>query len=304
MPGSASSRSPAGTFRGCFTAIVTPFTADGAKIDFTRLDAQLRAQAAGGVTGVVISGTTGESPTLEHAEYEELVHRAVPLCRTLGLMAIVGTGSNSTAHAVAMQKLAAAAGADAGLSVNPYYNKPTQEGMFRHFTAVADTSPMPVMLYNVPSRTCVGLTIETISRLAEHPNIRAIKDATGGIDLASQTTARCPQLAVLSGDDPLTLPMMAVGAVGVVSVVSNIVPGDVSRLCAAFLEGRWRDALALHRRIAGLTRALFAETNPIPVKGAMAVLGRDTGALRPPLTPAADATLERLKRELAALELR
>lgn len=304
MTGSTPSRSPVIQFRGCFTAIITPFTADGAKIDFARLDAQLRAQAAGGVTGVVISGTTGESPTLRHAEYEELIHNAVPLCRKLGLAAIVGTGSNSTAHAVEMQKLAASAGADAGLSVNPYYNKPTQEGMFRHFMAVADASPMPVMLYNVPSRAAVGLTLETITRLAAHPNIRAIKDATGGIDLASETAARCSQLTVLSGDDPLTLPMMAVGAMGVVSVVSNVVPGEVSRLCAAFLEGRWPEALALHRRIAGLTKALFVETNPIPVKAAMSMLGRDTGAVRLPLTPAGDATLERLKRELAVLELR
>ncbi len=304
MTGSTPSRSPAVQFRGCFTAIITPFTTEGAKIDFARLDAQLRAQAAGGVTGVVISGTTGESPTLGHAEYEELVHNAVPLCRKHGLAAIVGTGSNSTAHAVEMQKLAASAGADAGLSVNPYYNKPTQEGMFRHFMAVADASPMPVMLYNVPSRAAVGLTLETITRLAAHPNIRAIKDATGGIDLASETAARCPQLTVLSGDDPLTLPMMAVGAMGVVSVVSNVVPGEVSRLCAAFLEGRWPEALALHRRIAGLTKALFVETNPIPVKAAMSMLGRDTGAVRLPLTPAGDATLERLKRELAVLELR
>lgn len=290
-------------FRGCFTAVITPFTADGSKIDFTRLETQIQAQAAGGVTGIVISGTTGESPTLEHAEYEELVHKAIPMCRKHKLMAIVGTGSNSTAHAVAMQRFAAAAGADAGLSVNPYYNKPTQEGLYRHFMAVADASAMPVVLYNVPARTSVALTLDTILRLGEHPNIRAIKDATGGVDLAGETAARCPNLTVLSGDDPLTLPMMALGAMGVVSVVSNILPGEVSKLCAAWLEGRWAEALAIHRRIAGLTKALFVETNPVPVKAAMGILNRDTGSVRMPLTPATSASLERLKRELTALEL-
>jgi 4-hydroxy-tetrahydrodipicolinate synthase len=290
-------------FRGCFTAIVTPFTADGSKIDWGRLEAQIAAQAAGGVTGIVISGTTGESPTLEHEEYQELVKRAVPMAKSHRLLAIVGTGSNSTAHAIEMQKFAAAAGADAALSVNPYYNKPTQEGLYRHFAAVAACSPLPIMLYNIPGRTGVALSLETIQRLAAIPNIRAIKDATGGVDLASDTAARCPNLAVLSGDDPLTLPMMSVGAVGVVSVASNVAPRLVSGLCRAAGEGRWSEALAIHRRLSGLIKALFAETNPIPVKAAMALLGLDTGAVRLPMTAATAATVERLRSEMAALEL-
>lgn len=299
QPGSFASN----PFRGCFTAITTPFTADGSKIDFARLEAQIAAQAAGGVTGVVISGTTGESPTLEHDEYQELVRRAVPIAKSNRLMAIVGTGSNSTAHAIEMQKFAAGVGADGALSVNPYYNKPTQEGMYRHFAAIAECSTLPIMLYNIPGRTGVALTLETIQRLAAIPNIRAIKDATGGVDLASDTAARCPNLAVLSGDDPLTLPMMSVGAVGVVSVASNVAPKLVSGLCRAAAEGRWSDALTIHRRISGLIKALFAETNPIPVKAAMALLGLDTGSVRLPMTPASAATADRLRSEMSALEL-
>lgn len=290
-------------FKGAFTAITTPFTADGAKIDFARLDRQLDAQAAGGVAGVVICGTTGESPTLEEHEYHELVERGVAAARSRGLMAIVGTGSNSTAHAVAMQKFAAKAGADAALSVNPYYNKPTQEGLIAHFRAVADSAGLPIMLYNIPGRTGVALTIETLEKLATHPNIRAVKDATGGVELAGETCLRCPGLAVLSGDDPLTLPMMAVGAVGVVSVASNVAPALVSKMCRAASEGRHADALVEHRRLLPVVKALFAETNPIPVKAAMKLLGFDTGAVRLPMTPATEATVARLRSALGAAEL-
>lgn len=304
MSANSHSRPPTtNPFRGCFTAVITPFTADGSRIDFDRLEAQIAAQAAGGVTGIVLAGTTGESPTLEHEEYEELIRRGVAMCRSHRLLAIAGTGSNSTRHAVALHRLAAEAGADGSLSVNPYYNKPTQDGLVRHFLAIADSAPLPIMLYNIPGRTGVALSTDTIIRLAQHPGIRAVKDATGGVDQAGEVAARCPELAVLSGDDPLTLPMMAVGAVGVVSVVSNIVPGEVSRLCRAFRDGAWAEALGIHRKLMGLTRALFAETNPIPVKAAMAMLGRDTGVLRPPMSAAGSATVERLRAELATLEL-
>lgn len=304
MPGpSTSAANPSARFRGCFTAVITPFSGGGQAIDFDRLKSQIALQAKGGVTGIVLSGTTGESPTLEHHEFEKLVHEGVALCRAHKLMAVVGTGSNSTAHAVQMQKFAKAAGADAALSVNPYYNKPTQEGLHRHFITVADAADLPIILYNIPGRTGVALSIETIQKLAQHPNILAIKDATGGVDLASDTARLCPNLAVLSGDDPLTLPMGSVGAVGVVSVLSNIVPDKVTALCAAILAERWKDALALHRQLAGLTKALFLETNPIPVKAAMALLGRDGGEVRLPMTAAQRATTERLKSELTALEL-
>jgi len=300
---SATSTTPDRRFRGCFTAITTPFTADGSKIDYALLQTQIASQAAGGVSGVVLCGTTGESPTLSEVEYHELVERGVAIAKSMNLLAIVGTGSNSTGHAVGMQKFAAKAGADAALSVNPYYNKPMQTGLAAHFLAVADAADLPIMLYNIPGRSGVALTIETIERLAQHTNIRAIKDATGGVDLASDTTVRCPGLAVLSGDDPLTLPMIAVGAAGVVSVVSNLVPGRVSAMCKAALAGRFADALNEHRRMLPLVRALFVETNPIPVKAAMKLMGRDTGAVRLPMTPATEATINRLKTVLAAAEI-
>lgn len=290
-------------FRGVFTAIITPFTKDGSAIDYTRLSQQVADQAKGGVKGIVVCGTTGESPTLTEAEYEKLVGEAVSLGHRHGLTVIAGTGSNSTAHAVHLQKLAKRLGADAALSVNPYYNKPVQEGLYAHFMAVAEATDLPIMLYNIPGRTGVALTTETIMRLANHPNIQAVKDATGSVDAASDVAMHCPRLAVLSGDDPLTLPMAAVGGVGVVSVLSNVVPGRVSALCDAFLSDRWADALTIHRQLSALTKALFVETNPIPVKAAMMLLGRDTGAVRLPMTPASEKTIERLKQVLTSHEL-
>jgi 4-hydroxy-tetrahydrodipicolinate synthase len=299
----AGSRSSSASFRGCFTAVITPFAADGSAIDFVALQHQLERQAEGKVTGVVLSGTTGESPTLEEHEFAELISRGIEIGKRLGLMMLVGTGSNYTAHAIHLQKLAHKAGADAALCVNPYYNKPTQEGLYRHFGAVADSCDLPIMLYNIPGRTAGGLTFETIQRLASHPNIKAIKDAAGNVDFTSQTCAACPNLAVLSGDDPLTLPMMSVGAVGVVSVLSNVVPDRVSGLCRLALAGNFGAAREAHHELAPLTRALFLETNPIPLKAAMRLMGLDSGALRLPMTEAAPTTVERLREALAKQEL-
>jgi len=291
------------SFRGCFTAIITPFTPDGAAIDYKRLDEQIAFQAVGGVNGVVVSGTTGESPTLEQDEYEQLVTRAIEIGHRNGISVVIGTGSNSTTHAVALQKFAARAGADATLSVNPYYNKPTQEGLYRHFVEVAQAADIPVILYNIPGRSGVGLSLDTIQRLAKQVNIKAIKDAAGNVDFTSETCAACPELAVLSGDDPLTLPMLAVGAIGVVSVVSNLAPGTVSAICRAWAEGRTEEALSAHRELAALSKAMFLETNPIPVKAAMKLLDRDSGAMRLPMTPASPATVEKLRQVLAASQL-
>lgn len=302
MPTSTPAARPI-AFHGAYTAIITPFTPDGTTIDYTRLAEQIAAQASGGVTGIVVSGTTGESPTLEQDEFETLVVRAIQLGHARGLQVLVGTGSNSTAHAVAMQRFAHQAGADAALSVNPYYNKPTQEGLYRHFMAAADASPLPIMLYNIPGRSAVGLTLDTIQRLARHPNIQALKDAAGNVDLTAETCSACPDLAVLSGDDPLTLPMLSVGAVGVVSVASNVAPDRVSAICTEFAAGRHAAALAHHRALNPLYKALFAETNPIPVKAALRLLGRDSGALRLPMTPATSPTIERLRQALTTLEL-
>lgn len=291
------------SFRGSFTAIITPFTPDALRIDTDRLAAQIQHQAQGGTTGIVVSGTTGESPTLERDEYHQLVEKSIALARPAGFMVIVGAGSNSTAHAVESQRFAKKAGADATLSVNPYYNKPTQEGLYRHFMTVADAAEIPVMLYNVPGRSGVALTPATVERLAAHPNIKAIKEATGSTDSCGEIAMRCPGLAVLSGDDSMTLPFASVGAVGVVSVVSNVAPRRVANLCAATLAGKWDEALRVHRELFELCRVMFVETNPIPVKAAMRLMGLDSGSMRLPMTEATGPTIERLKQVLASLEL-
>ncbi len=291
-------------FTGAFTAITTPFTEDGSAIDYGRLKDQIAFQAEGGVKGIVVSGTTGESPTLAEEEYEHLVGRCVDLGRQHKLLVIAGTGSNSTAHATRLQAHASAVGAHGTLSVNPYYNKPTQEGLYRHFMAVAEAAPIPIVLYNIPGRSGVALTPATVERLAGHPHIVAVKEATGSTDSATEIIARCPGLALLSGDDSMTLPFASVGGVGVVSVVSNIVPRTVSDLCAAFLKGDWARARELHAGLFDLCRAMFLETNPIPVKAAMKILGRDTGTLRLPMCGASEATVSAVGRALSACGLR
>lgn len=288
---------------GAFTAIVTPFTEDGSAIDHVRLGEQIAFQAQGGIRGVVICGTTGESPTLTASEYRELVGAGVKLAHEHDLLAIVGTGSNSTAHAVDLQKVACDLGADLTLSVNPYYNKPTQDGLRRHFLEVAEAADIGVMLYNIPGRTGVALEPSTVASLNEHGRIVANKEATSSTTSASEIIASCPGLSVLSGDDPMTLPLCSVGAVGVVSVVANIVPDRVAALCAACLEDRWDDARGLHQRLLTLMTAMFLETNPIPIKAAMRMLGRDTGSMRLPMTPATSATERGLERALAANDL-
>ncbi len=299
-------------FTGAFTAIVTPFTAEGSKIDFDRLAQQIEFQAKGergdgGVRGVVICGTTGESPTIDASEYEPLLTRGVQLAHKHKLLAIAGTGSNSTAHALHLQSIARACGADALLSVNPYYNKPTQEGLYRHFMTLADAEKdargLPIMLYNIPGRTGVSLTPATVERLSTHERIVANKEATGSTDSASEIAMRCPSLALLSGDDLMTLPFASVGAVGVVSVVSNLVPSRVQRLCDAFLSGKWGEALSIHRGLFELARTMFLETNPIPIKAAMKLLVRDSGALRLPMSDASETTVSAIRKALSAAEL-
>lgn len=266
--------------QGCITALVTPFR--NGEVDYARLGEQIDFQIAGGVDGLVPCGTTGESPTLSHEEHErvvaftaERVRRRVPV--------IAGAGSNSTREALRLTKHAKAVGADATLQVVPYYNKPTQEGQYRHFRAIAEAADLPVVLYNIPGRCGTGMTPETVARLRKDcPNITAIKEATGSLDQASEITTLC-DIVILSGDDSLTLPLAAVGGRGVISVASNIVPADVKALCASFLAGDFTRARTLHRRLFTLCKALFLETNPIPVKAAMAMLDRDTGEVRSPM---------------------
>lgn len=280
---------------GAFTAVVTPFTSDSSAIDETRFVEQLRFQAspgsgATGVNGIVVLGTTGESPTVSRAEAQRLAELAIEHGRSLGLRVILGTGSNSTAHAIELQKWAADLGADGALSVVPYYNKPMQEGQYQHFMRIADAADLPVMLYNIPGRCGTGLTIDTIERLASHPNIVAVKHATGSIEEAAKLCQRCPQLVVLSGDDPLTYDLAGVGVRGVVSVISNLVPGQVRELSDAILSENWSAAKSLHEELLPLAKGIMSlATNPIGVKAALELLGRDSGALRLPMTRADDA---------------
>ena len=287
------------SFSGCYTAIVTPFTADGGAVDLRRLEEGIRRQAAGGVSGIVPCGTTGESPTLGEEEHAQVVETAVRVGRAAGLQVVAGAGSNSTAHAVHLQKLAFQLGADAGLQVTPYYNKPSQEGIYRHFMAVADSCDLPVMLYNIPGRAAVAIAPETVERLSRHPNVVAIKEATGSMDSASEIRQRCG-ITVLSGDDSLTPSFAAVGAAGVVSVVSNLVPGRVAELCRLLAANDFRAALELHMALLPLSKGLLSiDVNPVPVKCALASLGLDSGAVRLPLAAANAAAAARI-RELVA----
>lgn len=284
------------TFFGAFTALITPFTGpDAEAVDFARLTEQILFQAEGGVAGVVPCGTTGESPTLTENEQRAVIETAVDVARPLGLKVIAGAGSNNTAHAVHLHRCAHSVGADAALHVTPYYNKPSQEGLYRHFMSIADSCGLPIVLYNIPGRTSVALTIETIERLAEHPNIQAVKEATGNVGFASEILQRT-NLVVLSGDDPLTLPIGAVGGSGVISVLSNVLPDRVSALCSAMRDGDWDKARAIHEQILPLARALLTlDTNPVPVKTAMAELGRDSGALRLPMVTPGGSVVEALR---------
>ncbi|MCP3905498.1 MAG: 4-hydroxy-tetrahydrodipicolinate synthase [Planctomycetes bacterium] len=291
-------------FRGAYTALITPFTADGGAVDHDRIVAGVNRQADGGIAGVVPCGTTGETPTLSTDEYHRVIEHTIAAARQRGLAVIPGAGSNSTARAVEQHRFVASAGADAALQVTPYYNKPSQEGMYRHFMAIADSCDLPIVLYNIPGRTGVALTVETIIRLAAHPNVQAIKDATGRIDIAPQVVADT-DLVVLSGDDPLTLPLALGGGSGVISIASNLVPDRVAMMCRAFLEGDWGTACSLHARLLPLARGLLTlDTNPVPLKIAMARLGWDTGAVRLPLCPPDDSVVRALDDLLEAQQVR
>jgi len=282
-------------FRGAYTALITPFSADAESVDFSRLAEHVRFQSEGGVSGVVPCGTTGESPTLTETEHCEVIERTIEAARPLGLQVIAGAGSNCTATAVHFQRFAAAAGADASLQVVPYYNRPSPEGLFRHFMAIADASDLAIVLYNIPVRSGVGLTIETIERLAEHPNIVAIKEASGSIDLANEIATRT-DLTILAGDDSMILPLCSVGAVGVVSVLTNIVPREVQGLCDACNHDRWPAAREAALALKPLARGLLGlDTNPIAIKAAMELLGRDNGVLRLPLVRGTETTFAKAK---------
>ena len=277
------------TFAGAYTALITPFSRDGATVDLLRLAEHIHFQAKGGVRGIVPCGTTGEAPTLEEHEHIAVIECAVKTGRPLGLQVIAGAGSNSTLHAIHLHKLAASLGAHASLQVTPYYNKPSQEGIYQHFMAIADSAELPIVLYNIPGRAAVAITPETIERLSKHPNIVALKEATGSMDSASEIRRRC-SIVILSGDDSLTASFAAVGAVGVVSVVSNIVPDRVAQLCRDIASNDLAAVRNSHQKLFGLSRGLLSlDVNPVPLKCAMELLGRDTGSVRLPLVRASES---------------
>jgi 4-hydroxy-tetrahydrodipicolinate synthase len=288
-------------FRGTFTALVTPFR-NGA-IDAVAFEKLIDNQIASGVTGVVAVGTTGESPTLSHEEREELIRLAVTTAKKRCLV-LAGTGSNATQHAVADTKRAEKLGADGALLVAPYYNKPSQEGLFRHFKTIAQATSLPIMLYNIPGRCGVDIGPDTVTRLAkECSNIVSIKEASGSVERVSELRARLPEsVTILSGDDSLTLPFMSVGAVGVVSVASNLFPQEVVALVRAFESGDTKSAMNLHRRMFPLFKDLFIEPNPVPIKTALGWRGVISGEVRLPLCEMTEANQARLRTTLEEFE--
>jgi 4-hydroxy-tetrahydrodipicolinate synthase len=287
-------------FAGLTVALVTPFC-DGA-IDEAALRKLVDFQVEAGTNCVSPVGTTGESPTLTHDEHERVI--SIVCEQAAGRIKVMaGTGSNSTAEATRLTKFAKQAGADAALIVAPYYNKPTQEGFYQHFKAIAETVDFPIVLYNIPGRTAKNMEPDTICRLGDISNIVAVKESTGVMDQASEIIATS-NLTVLSGDDSLTLPLLSIGGSGVVSVVGNIVPGDVQALLKAFADGDIAAAQQWHAKLFPLCRDLLGlATNPIPIKAAMQALGRDTGEVRLPMTPLDDAQQAALSRTLSTYGL-
>ncbi|MBL4700083.1 4-hydroxy-tetrahydrodipicolinate synthase [bacterium AH-315-I18] len=283
--------------QGAFTAMITPFTASG-EVDWKQLINNVDFQIQQGIDGLVPCGTTGESPTLNHNEHSKVIEEVAKAARGR-VPVIAGTGSNSTAEAVALTRHAKDAGVTAVLSVNPYYNKPTQEGLYRHFMQVAEVG-VPVLLYNIPGRTGIALTPSTIARLAAHPNIIGDKEATGSMEIASEVAKLCDpeKFTILSGDDMLTLPLMSIGGKGVISVLSNLLPARVKALADAILAGDYVTARKLHLAQLNLCQGMFIETNPIPVKTAMKFKGMDTGVLRLPMCEMEEANVQRLKKLL------
>ena len=280
-------------FKGSCTAIVTPFTENG--IDYDRLAKNIDFQYENGTTAVVVCGTTGENPTHSEDEHNELVRFTVQASR--GRMKVIaGVGSNNTRTALKYAQNARYAGADGILMVTPYYNKSSQKGLIEHFSYVADRVEIPMILYNVPSRTGISISAETYKVLSRHPNINGIKEASGDFSLIAKVRSMCGNdLYIWSGNDDNTVPMMALGALGVISVASNIVPAVTAKLCALCLEGDFTAATELYGKYAKLFSALFIETNPIPVKAAMKLMDMDSGLLRLPLVEIGEGNLAKLR---------
>jgi 4-hydroxy-tetrahydrodipicolinate synthase len=284
-------------FTGTYTAIVTPFRQG--VLDEPALARLIKAQIKGGVDGIVPVGTTGESPTLDYEEHARVIELAVEFAGGK-IKVLAGTGGNSTSEAIYLTKAAEEAGADGSLQVAPYYNKPTQEGVFQHFSAIASATKLPIVLYSIPGRCGIEIAVDTVKRLADaHENIVGIKEAGGSADRVSQIRAALgPKFEILSGDDSLTLPFMSVGAHGVISVASNVIPREVSRMVQAFASGDIRGAQKLHAKFYPLFKDLFIETNPVPVKAALAMKGLIEEEYRLPLVPLSAKNKETLRTTL------
>ncbi|MHB8092963.1 MAG: 4-hydroxy-tetrahydrodipicolinate synthase [Syntrophales bacterium] len=283
-------------FLGAIVAIVTPFK--NGKVDEAALRRLVEEQIAGGTDGIAPCGTTGESTTLSHEEHDRVIEIVIDAVKKR-VPVIAGTGSNSTAEAIRLTKHAWQAGADAALIVCPYYNRPTQEGLYLHYKAVAEAVPIPIIIYNIPGRTGTNMLPETMARLANIPNIVGVKEAAGSIKQMSDIINLCgPDFDVISGDDAFTLPLLAIGGKGVISVISNIVPADMAGLVDAFFAGDLQKARELHQRMSPLIDALFIETNPTPVKAALAMMGKIDYELRLPLCRMAEKNESALKKAM------
>jgi len=288
-------------FRGTFTAVVTPFR--NGDVDFAALVKLIESQIAAGITGLIAVGTTGESPTLTHDEKHEIIERTIKIAKGR-CQVIAGAGTNSTRDSIEATKFAEKAGADGALLVAPYYNKPSQEGLFRHFKAIAEVTKLPIMLYNIPGRCGVDIGPDTVVRLAQScRNIVSIKEASGSVERVAELRRRLPnEFTILSGDDGLTLPFMAVGAAGVVSVASNLFPSELCALVRACESGDFKSAENLHRKMGPIFKDLFIEPNPVPAKTALAWRGAISFEVRLPLCEMTEANQARLRTTLQEFE--
>lgn len=285
-------------FSGAFTALITPFR-NGA-VDVEALESLVELQIDQGIHGLVPCGTTGETPAMSEAE-DRLVIETVARVADGRVPVVAGSGSNSTEMAIKYTKMAREAGADGSLQVSPYYNKPTQEGLFRHFATIAESTDLPILLYNIPGRTAVTIEAHTMARLAEVPNVVGVKESTLSMNMVSDIRRLCgEEFIIFSGDDPMILPLMSLGGTGTIAVTSNVAPGALSDMVDAALEGNWERARELHYELLPLFRALFVETNPIPVKTAASLIGLCSDEMRLPLIPMEGENLELLQETLDA----
>jgi len=285
--------------KGALTAMVSPFKSG--KLDEGRLREQVEFQIAGGIDGLVPVGTTGESPTLDFREHERVIELTVETAR--GRVPVVaGVGGNATSEALILHQFAKDVGADLGLSVNPYYNKPTQEGLYQHFMTLADKVALPVVLYNIPGRTGITMSAQTVARLFKHDNIVAIKEATGNIDMASEIRSLC-EIPILSGDDSLTLALMSIGGCGAISVASNIIPSQIKQMVKLAAEGSFARAASIHHKLFPFVKTLFLDGNPVGIKYAMKLAGLDSGELRQPLWEASEATQKAIAEQVRRLDI-